>query len=151
MKVDPRHRSGRATLKQLVVAPLFWHLRKERTDVLGRFPLSKIGLRISDYLARRFGGKRRDGLRTCAKEAAELLGLRSTRGFSSGERLAWRRWSPLILILPGVAEWSGQEKRELVRVVRAKGGRRESDFVAKFDRHRKLRRALITLAKGRSS
>ena len=151
MKADPRHRSSRATLKRLVVAPLFWHLRNERTDVLGRFPLSKIGLRISDYLARRFGGKRKDGLTTCSTEAAELLGLRSMRGFSSGERLAWRRWSPLILILPGVAEWSGQERRDLVRVVRAKGGRRESDFVAKFDRHRKLRRALITLAKRRSS
>jgi hypothetical protein len=32
-----------------------------------------------------------------------------------------------------------------VAAVRAKGGRRESDFVAYFDRHRKLRAAILKL------
>ena len=77
--------------------------------------------------------------------AAKLLGVRSMRGFSRGERMAWERWSPLILILPGVKRWSRQNKRELVRVVRAKGGRRELDFVRLFDRHRPLRRAVLKL------
>jgi hypothetical protein len=63
-----------------------------------------------------------------------------------GERQAWSRWSPLLLVLPGVADWSAGEKRALVEVVRAKGGRRESDFVLRFDRHRRLREALRRLA-----
>ena len=40
--------------------------------------------------------------------------------------------------------------RELVglaRVVRAKGGRRESDFVRRFDRHRRLRQAVLELSR----
>mgnify|MGYP001334062340 FL=1 len=37
------------------------------------------------------------------------------------------------------------EKAALVRVVRAKGGHRETDFVRLFDAHRKLRAALRAL------
>ncbi len=150
MRADPSHRSSLATLKQLVVAPLFWYSGEERGDILGRFPLGRIGLAVSGYLTRRFGGRRQHGLRTCEREAAELLGVRSMGEFSAGERVAWRRWSPLLLILPGIASWSARERRELVRVVRAKGGRRESDFVRRFDRHRRLRRALVKLAGGTS-
>ena len=59
-------------MKKLVVAPVFWHARKERADVLGRFPLGKVGLNVTDYLSRRFGGRRKDGEKVCAEEAAEL-------------------------------------------------------------------------------
>jgi hypothetical protein len=45
--------------------------------------------------------------------------------------------------------WSPAERRALVRVVRAKGGRRESDFVRAFDAHAKLRHALLALAEAR--
>ena len=45
-----------------------------------------------------------------------------------------------------VERWSASNKRALVRVVRAKGGRRESDFVRLFDRHRRLRAAVLRLA-----
>jgi hypothetical protein len=67
-------------------------------------------------------------------------------GFSPGERLAWQRWSPLLMILPGLEEWTAEEKQDLVAVVRAKGSVRESDFVRKFDEHRRLREAVRKLA-----
>jgi hypothetical protein len=97
-------------------------------------------------LAQRFGADRETGVQTCSREAAKLLGFRSLRNLDTGERLAWERWSPLVLILPGIKNWTSGEKRELARVVRAKGGRRESEFVRLFDEHRKLRRAIIKLA-----
>jgi hypothetical protein len=46
-----------------------------------------------------------------------------------------------------VERWTGAERRALVAVVRAKGGRRESDFVARFDAHRPLREAVLALAR----
>ena len=75
-----------------------------------------------------------------------MLGLRSLSGFTPGERLAWKRWAPLIMTLPGVPRWGRAAKAALVQVARAKGGRRESDFVALFDKHRLLRRALLKLS-----
>jgi hypothetical protein len=151
MRREPGHRSSLATMRELVAAPLFWRIGREREDVLGRFPLGRVGLAVTRYLSRRFGGRRREGLSTCAVEAAALLGLRSMRGFSAGEREAWERAAPLVLCLPGVSSWSLAERRELARVVRAKGGRRESDYVALADRHRKLRAALVALARGAGS
>ena len=50
------------------------------------------------------------------------------------------------MILSGLKRWRSQDKRALVEVVRAKGGRRESDYARRFDRHRRLRRAIRTLA-----
>ena len=146
MRADRGHRSGRATLRRLSREYVFYHLGGRRADVLGLLPLSRVGLRVTDYLAGRFGSDAAAARRTCSREAAHLLGVRSLRGFSPGERHAWERWSPLILLLPGVKRWGREARRALVQVVRAKGGRRESDFVARFDRHRLLRRAVHRLA-----
>jgi hypothetical protein len=46
-----------------------------------------------------------------------------------------------------VARWSPDERRALVDVIRAKGARRESDFVERFDRHSRLRAAVRALAR----
>ena len=76
-----------------------------------------------------------------------LLGLRSLDGWDRGQRLMLQRWAPLVGVLPGVARWSAAERSALVEVVRAKGGRRESDYVRRFDGHRRLRQAVTALAR----
>jgi hypothetical protein len=147
MKKNPRHRSDLATLEKLASEYLFCHLGRARREVLGLVSLGDIGLRLSAYLAERFGTDRESGIEVCAREAAELLRVDPRDGFSAGERLAWRRWAPLVLSLPGVERWTSSEKRALVAVIRAKGGGRESDFVLAFDRHLRLGKALLQLAK----
>lgn len=147
MKSNPRHRSDLATLKLLAAHNVFWQPgRRRRDDVIGVLPLPNVGLHVTRYVAARFGSDRERAARTCSVEAARLLGVRSLRGFAHGERLAWDRWAPLVLVLPGLRSWSRSEKHALVHVIRAKGGRRESDFVRLFDAHRPLRRAVRRLA-----
>jgi hypothetical protein len=146
MRRDPKHRSDRATLKVLATENVFWSSARARDDVIGVFPLGSIGLAITDSLAARFGADRERGLAVSAAEAGQLLGERGWKRLPPGERLAWERWSPLVLILPGIERWNAADRRALARVVRAKGGRRESDFSRLFDRHRRLRRALCRIA-----
>jgi hypothetical protein len=145
MRSRPSHRSSAATLRRLAHANLYYHSGRARDDVIGLLPLPAAGLAVSALLVSRFGSDRERGAGVCADEAARLLGVGSRRGWSGGERLAWERWSPLVLALPGVSSWTAGERRALVEVVRAKGGRRESDFVRRFDRHRRLREALRRL------
>jgi hypothetical protein len=147
MKRDPGHRSSHETLRELARSNLYYFLGTPRRDVIGSDFLPETGLRITDYLARRFGSNREAAARTCSREAAALLGLRSPGSLRGGERLAWERWAPLVRILPGVARWSAAQKRKLIEVIRAKGGRHETDFVARFDRHLPLRRAILRLAR----
>lgn len=146
MRARPKYRTSAATLRRLAEVNLYLHIGRERDDVIGLLSMAGVGLRITEYLAKRFGSDRAAASRVCAKEAAQLLGVRSFAAWSKGERLAWERWSPLVLILPGANRWPSGDKRALAALIRAKGGRRESDYLRQFDSHRRLRRAVISLA-----
>jgi len=146
-RTNPRARSSPATLGKLSAEPMFFHAGDERDDVMGLLPLPNVGLCVTDYLAQRFGSERERAERECVAEAERLLGAGPAGDWTDDERGAWGRWAPLVCILPGLADWSAEEKLALVDVVRAKGGRRESEFVLRFDRHAKLRSAIRELAK----
>lgn len=141
MKTDPAWRSPRATLVQLAQWHLFFDLDPAHTP--GLPSIAALGLRIANTLAARAGADRERAIADCAAEAMQLTGLRSLRGFSAGERQAWTRWSPLMLALPEVRRWSAADKAALVEVVRAKGGRSEIEYVARFAAHPKLAQALL--------
>ena len=74
------------------------------------------------------------------------LGVVAWRRWPAGERLFWERWAPLVALLPEIDDWTPAERRDLADIIRAKGGRRESDFVARFDAHPRLGAALAGLA-----
>ncbi len=142
MRADPAHRSSAATLRALAESHMLFDFDRLRTP--GLPPLAEVGLRVGDALAARAGGERERVLAECAREAMRLTGLRSLRAFSTGERLAWQRWSPVVVFaLKGVSRWSPAERRALARVIRAKGGHDESEFLARFAAHPKLERVLF--------
>ncbi len=142
----PGHRSGPAKLGRLSSVNMYLSVGEPRQEILGQFVRENIGLRITRSLAQRFGAERERGIESCAREAARRLGVDALAGFTPEERLAWERWSPLLALLPELDRWPEREVRALVQVVRAKGGRRESEFVRAFDRHARLRRAIWVLA-----
>jgi hypothetical protein len=146
LRADRGHRSSRGVLRRLAAAGLYFGLERERDDVLGSIATGGIGLHVTRLLAERYGSEREHASRACAAEAARLLGAGPGAAWTRGERLAWLRWSPLALVLPGVARWSAAERKALAGVMRAKGGASEIEFVARFDRHRRLREAILALA-----
>lgn len=141
MRARPRHRSSAATLERLARSHVFFELDPSRRR--GVPPADAMAVRVASLLARRSGGDRAAALDACSADLLRLAGLRSFAGFSAAERQAWRRWSPLVLAIPGLARWPAAERRALGRVVRAKGGRRESDFARAFDAHPRLTPALL--------
>jgi hypothetical protein len=150
MRRRPAHRSSLPVLRRLARENVYLFHERERDDVIGRLPLENVGLAVMDGLARRFGADRERAARVLTREAAETLDLASLGPLSPAQRLWWRRWAPLVAVLPGVRGWGRDERRALGRVVLAKGGRRESDFVARFDAHRRLRTAVRRLARRRT-
>ncbi len=143
----PGRRSSPRTVHLLADGYMLWHAGKPRADVLGHVALENVGLRLTADLAARGGGDREGALAAAHAAARDLMGLRSLAGWSADERVALRRWAPLVTLLPGIARWPLADRRALAGVVRAKGGVRESDFVARFDRHARLRRAILSLAR----
>jgi hypothetical protein len=149
MAKNPGHRSDHATLLRLAAEYTFYHLGAPRRDVLGRVDLGAIGLAVSDLLAGRFGSRREEGIAWCSSEATHVLGLKSMRGWSRGERLAWERWGPLVMALPGIARWSSKERTDLIEIIRAKGGSSELGFVERMNVHERLNVALLSLTSPR--
>jgi len=143
MRKDPKHRTGRRVLKKLCAKYVFRFEGKPREDVIGLVPLEWIAYGVSELVGRRFGSARERGRRVMSEEAAARLGVRGWRDWPPGERGAWERWSPLLLVLAGLERWSAQERRDLVRVVRAKGGPSELEYLERFERHEALKKALL--------
>jgi hypothetical protein len=141
MRADPVHRSSASTLRALAESHLLFDFDPARSP--GLLPLAELGFRIGDGFARA-GRARELVLAECIESTLKLTGVRSLRGFTAGERLAWERWSPLVVFaLRGVSSWSPAERLALAQVIRAKGGRDESEFIARFAAHPKLQRALF--------
>jgi hypothetical protein len=141
-RADPAYRSNAATLRALAESHLVFDFERSRAP--GLTPVADLGWRVCDGLAARAGRERERVLDECSRETMNLTGVCSLAGFSAGERLAWRRWSPLVVFaLPGVARWNQAERRALGRVIRAKGARDENEFIARFAAHTKLQHALF--------
>lgn len=148
MRRDPAHRSSRATLAALARDNLYFALGRERDDVIGVLELPEIGLAVTDLVARRFGDDRERARAELTREAAAALGVRGLGRWARAEREAFERWAPIVVLIPGVARWSAAERLAAAQTIRAKGGRRESDFVRRIDGHARLRRALAALTRG---
>ncbi|HZN56154.1 MAG TPA: hypothetical protein VFB67_12620, partial [Candidatus Polarisedimenticolaceae bacterium] len=130
---DPRHRSSRATLLRLAEAHLHWAIDPRRPGIVT--PIESIGLAAASSSRRG----------PSAREAMRRLGVPSVRGWSADERLWLERWAPLIEAVPGIERWSPSARRGLVRIVRAKGGRRESAYARLFDAHGQWVEAVLAL------
>jgi hypothetical protein len=128
---DPRHRSSRKVLETLASAHLHWPAR----PVGGAHvtPIDRIGFALAAQAG------------DAEARAARRFGLRSLAGWSGDERLWWTRWATLLAAIPGVERWSARDRAEVLRIVRAKGGRRESEFAARLDAHPRLGAAILAL------
>ncbi len=140
IRVKPRYRSSPSTLEQLAVHPLFLNIDPRRPR--GIPPIAELGLHVAKRLAQT-RSTHPEKTASFPEMAARRINLRSFSGFSAGERSAWARWSALLLSLDGIERWTAGEKRALIDIVRAKGGRSELDYVRRFDRHPRLAKALL--------
>ncbi len=136
---SPRHRTQAATLRRLAERHLFFDLDPARPHPL--FPLAALGLRSGAALSARAGSDRERAVDDASTELLRHCGLASLQGFSPDRREAWRRLAPILTLLD-LGAWQDDERRALVDVIRAKGGRSERDYVARYLAHPKLDAAL---------
>jgi hypothetical protein len=85
------------------------------------------------------------------QQVARSLGIPGWQGVSTADRMAMARLSPVLVLIPDLARWTPAEKRALVRIIKAKGAHRESDYVRLLRGHARLSRALVDLARSARS
>jgi hypothetical protein len=133
---DPDHRSSRATLAQLAKDYLYLDRPADRAPTWPR--LAALGSKIA--------GSPESSTQS---DLGPLDGIARplVRTASAAERNAFTSWAPVLRRMPGITHWTQTEKRELIKIILAKGGGRDSDYLRLFNRHSQLGSALARLVR----
>ena len=144
----PRHRTRPATLCRLAAQHLFFDLDPAQPHPL--VPLGALGLSVGAALSARAGSNREGAVDEASAELLRHCGRASLRGLSPDQREAWRRLAPILALLD-LGAWRDDERSALVDVIRAKGGRSERDYVARYLAHPRLDAALLQWARAQAA
>jgi hypothetical protein len=141
---DPKYRTPARKLKRLAAGHVFYELPGSELRAWDRFSTRNIGLRVNRRMARDFGGDA-SLMREQSKRALErLLGV-STSSWTPLEKAAFENFALVLTQLPGLRAWTREEKRDLVRIIRAKAKPDEMPYLHLMQRHGRSRRALLAL------
>ncbi len=147
MKAAGRYRSDRKTLHRLSHTSAYFDLSDGRNFPLD---LGAIGLTMSRYTAQTFGGNRPIAVRDSMKKVAKSLGAGSLRALSVDEKQGWEILAPIVAAIPDLNAWSVTNKKKILRILKAKGGRSETRTDRLLQNHSSLLAALRELAKAHS-
>ncbi len=140
------YRTPMPVLKQLADSDLCLNLSRPSDYADRDFTLGQIALAQTRYISAYYLGDRNRAEREAPKTAAKFLGVRSMASWSKSERLWFKRWSVLVCALHQGEVWDAAAKRDLLRIIRAKGLPQEQAYVRGLLAHKRLKRALRALA-----
>lgn len=141
MRSDSRYRSSARTLARLARDYLYFETEGARAPHWPR--LNALGARVAERLGSRAGADRERAVEEDVRDVLRRLG--AEHGAGAQARRAWEHWAPIVALLPGVARWPTPERRALGRIISAKGGLRDGEYLARFDAHPRLGPALRRL------
>ena len=143
---DRSYRSPLKILKKLAKSDMFLHLDAGKMDAYRELSVARVGYAVTAFIAREFGGNRRMAERTSVRRVARVLEIADWKHWSADEISGFHRMAPLLACLPGIERWSVRDRKQLARIVRAKGSRRERNYALLASRHRCFREAVEELA-----
>jgi len=109
-----------------------------------RFQVRNIGLAIARRMANEFDG---DSAKIRAASIAEVKRALGARGekFTEAHERAFSNFALALALIPSLVRWTAEEKRDVLRIIRAKAGADELRYLGLLRRHASLRHAIIAL------
>ncbi|HSD51466.1 MAG TPA: hypothetical protein VLG48_08660, partial [Candidatus Methylomirabilis sp.] len=105
-----------------------------------------IGLLVTREIGQKFAGNRAAAVRAATRRVARSLGIPGRRRWPDPAQLAMERLAPILALIPDLDHWTSGEKRDLARIIRAKGAERQAGYIRLLQGHRRLARSLYDLA-----
>ncbi len=141
---NPKYKTPPHTLRRLAQAHVFYELPGAERGAWDRFSTRNLGLSVNRRMAREFEGKSNRIRQASSDEVGRALCV-STARWTPAEQEAFGKWALVLALTPGLARWTGQEKADLVRIIRAKSGGNEMRYLRLTQQHPQLRRELLRL------
>ena len=146
---DPKYRTPARTLKRLAAGHVFYDV--PRNELPGSeagawdgFSTRNIGLQVNRRMAQDFGGDA-VRMREHSTRALERVLRVSTSSWKPLEKAAFDNFALVLANVPGLHEWTQEEKEDLIQVIRAKTKPDEMLYLHLTQRHPRLRSAFLTL------
>jgi hypothetical protein len=148
LAADPRRRTSARTLRKLAAGHMLFEMANTNQPAAGfgwdRFEVRKIGLAVQRRMAREFQSDPERTRMQSAEFAKKTLGLKTDRWFGAALN-ALENLGLVLAMVPGVEDWSIDEKRLAARIIQAKASRDEALYLTQMQKHTRLRAAIIRL------
>ena len=146
---DMRYRTPRRTLKRLAEAHMFYDLdakapKGKMRGAWDTFSTRKLGLRVNRRMAREFSGNAGGIRESCVRYVSRVLKISGKR-WTAAEWRSLGNWALVLALIPDLAKWSSDDKREMIAIIRAQAGASEMRYLHLTQRHPKLREELLRL------
>ena len=144
LAATPGYRTPARTLRRLATGHMFLELPGSEPAIWDRFRVRHIGFSAQRHMASRWGGDAGRMRAGSAAAVSRVLGVRADR-WPGHVTKAFQDLAPVLALIPDLGRWTAEEKRALVRIIRAKAGTTETGYLRLTGRHVKLRDALVRL------
>ena len=109
-----------------------------------RFDVRNLGLAVQRRMSREFRGDARQIRVESVRRVSRALHL-STRDWNEAELRALDDLALVLALVPGLDQWTRDERQNLAGVIRAKAAPDESRYLRLMQKHLRLRAAIIKL------
>lgn len=146
IKKDRSYRTDLRTLKRLALSDLLVDLRSKPRKPFKELLVSDIGMAVTDYIAGNFGGDGARASRNSIKKVSNQLGVGKLNKWTTGERIAFERWCPMLALIDDLGDWNKKNKHLLIEIIKSRAAEREKNYTSLMRRHRNLQEALAKIA-----
>lgn len=140
----PTYRTPARILRQLSEGHMLLEIPPSFRSRWDKFQLRNVGLAVQRRMASRFDGDATKIRRASVESVARALNAR-TRDWKEAELRALDDLALVLALIPDLARWTKDQKRDVVRVVRAKAGADESRYLRLLQSHSRLRDEIIKI------
>jgi len=118
--------------------------RKNQVGLWDTFSTRNLALRVNRRMAREFNGDSTRIRKASMKAVTRALRLNSAR-WTPVERRSLENWSLVLALIPDLARWSREEKRDLIKIIQSQSAANEMHYLRLTQRHSRLREELLRL------
>jgi hypothetical protein len=145
LKMRRSYRTPAETLMQLSEGHMVYEVEPHaERGAWDRFHIRKLGLAVQRRMAKRFDGDAVKIRRVAVEKAERALNVR-VRDWKELERRAFADLALVLDLIPDLARWNKDEKRDVVNIARARAGTDEARYLRLLQRHARLRDHVIKI------
>src|SRR5205807_3740915 len=139
------YRTSARTLRRLAAGHMLFELSLDQKQIDGvarrewdHFAVRNLGLAVQRRMAQDFNGEAARIRAASVKFVKRVLGLRTDR-WREAEINALENLALVLAMIPGIEQWSAEEKQLAAQIIRSKGRGDEARYLRLMQRHTKLR------------